>query len=129
MSMELTELYFELLQKAAAKANHLHDKYGSWKNVAEQAGGVSLDTWHRIAAGSPANTPRIDTLFRIAWAAPPKKNDILKDLERLRNACRRALQSLARTYGKERLAQRLRVSPYLLNRRYSMSSATYIPEF
>lgn len=129
MSMELTELYFEVIQKAAVKANYFHDKYGSWKKVAERAGGVSFDTWHRIAMGSPTNTPRIETLVRIAWVEAPKKYDIRKKLRQLGQACRHTLRSLAKTYGKEGLAEKLRVSPYLLNRWCSVSSIAYIPEF
>lgn len=129
MSMELTELYFELLQKAAVKANYFHDKYGSWKKVAERAGGVSFNTWNRIAMGSPANTPRIETLVRIAWVETPKKYDIREDLVQLKRTCRHTLCSLAKTYGKEGLAEKLRVSPYLLNRWCSVSSIAYIPEF
>lgn len=129
MSMELTELYFEIIQKAAVKANYLHDKYGSWKKVAERAGGVSFGTWHRIAMCSPTNTPRIETFVRISRVETPKKYDIREDLVQLRRTCRHTLCSLAKTYGKEGLAKKLRVSPYLLDQWLPVPYSACIPEF
>lgn len=133
MPMELTERYLKIVQKAAAKANYLHKVYGSWKKVSEKVGGVSHDTWHRIANGSPASSPRIETLSKIAFASSndrtiPKQYGFHKDLERLKNICRRMLRSLAKAHGKDRLAEMLRVEPYKLHRWLS-TEIVYTPEF
>ncbi len=132
MHMELTERYFKIVQKAAAKANYLHKIYGSWKNISEKVGGVSHDTWQRIAKGSPASTPRLDTLRKIAVVTAdqnvPKKYDFRKDLERLKIVSCATLRSLAKVYGKDGLAERLRIEPYKLHRWLS-TSIIYAPEF
>lgn len=129
MHMELTERYLKIVQKAAAKANYLYKVHGSWKKVAEDVGGVSHNTWTRIANGTPTLSPRIETLRVIAAVGSvPKKYDIGKDLEQLKRACSRALHSLVKRYGKDRLAEMLRVEPYKLHRWFS-TSMVYIPEF
>lgn len=132
MRMELTERYLKIVQKAATTANYLHKVYGSWKKISETVGGVSHHTWRRIAYGTPTSSPRIDTLRAIAAATAnqnvPKKYDICKELERLKQTSCRILRSLAKEYGKDHLAEMLRVEPYKLHRWLS-ASTVYIPEF
>lgn len=129
MHMELTERYLKIVQKAAIKANYLYKVHGSWKKVAENVGGVSHNTWTRIANGSPTLSPRIETLRVIAAVGNvPKKYDIRKDLEQLKRACSRTLHSLAKRYGQDHLAEMLRVEPYKLHRWLS-AVIIYIPEF
>lgn len=132
MRMELTERYLKIVQKAAAKANYLHKVYGSWKKVSEKVGGVSCHTWRRIANGTPTSSPRIETLRIIAAATAdqtiPKKYDISKDIEQLKQTSCRALRSLAKAYGKDHLAEMLMVEQYKLHRWLS-AAIIYMPEF
>lgn len=129
MHMELTERYLKIVQKAAVTANYLHKIHGSWKKVAEKTGGLSHHTWRQIAKGSPASTPRLETLRKVAAVrVVPKEYDVYKDLEQLKRACSRVLRSLAKRYGKDRLAEMLRVEPYKLHGWFS-SGVIYIPEF
>lgn len=132
MNMELTRQYLKIVQAAAATANYLHKDCGSWKKVSERVGGVSHHTWRLIAKGSPTSTPRLETLHKIAAATSntgvPKKYDIYKDLDRLKQSSRRALRRLADRHGMAQLSEMLRVEPYKLHRWLS-AGTIYIPEF
>lgn len=129
MHMELTEQYLKIVQKAAAKANYLYKVHGSWKKVAEDVGGVSHNTWTRIANGTPTISPRIETLRIIAAVGSvPKKYDVSKDMKELKRTCCYTLRLLAEQHGHDRLAEMLRVEPNKLSRWLAPSKAD-IPEF